>query len=139
MTRVRAKRVKETLQYLVKTCKLKKNFKNVWTKWGIKLLIDKLLQTTQGGKSQFEEEQDNEEEEPRRRRPNQNNQRRQRNRREDDLGGIQIKVPSFQGKSYPKAYLEWEMRSNFLISKLLKRKFHNKLQHLSQGSKSVDD
>ncbi|RDX84304.1 hypothetical protein CR513_34662, partial [Mucuna pruriens] len=40
---------------------------------------------------------------------NQNNQRRQRNRRDDDLGGIKIEVPSFQGKSDPKAYLEWEM------------------------------
>ncbi|RDX90687.1 hypothetical protein CR513_27428, partial [Mucuna pruriens] len=44
-----------------------------------------------------------------RRRPNQNNQRRQRSRREDDLGGIIIKVHSFQVKSDQEDYLEWEM------------------------------
>ncbi|RDY14131.1 hypothetical protein CR513_00855, partial [Mucuna pruriens] len=55
-------------------------------------------QSNEGDESQFEEE-DNEEEQPRRKRPNQNNQMRQKNRREDDLGGIKIKVFSFQGKS----------------------------------------
>ncbi|RDX72471.1 hypothetical protein CR513_48034, partial [Mucuna pruriens] len=73
-------------------------------------------QSNEGDKSQFEEEKDNEEEQPRRRSPNQNNQRRHRNRREDDLGGIKIKVLSFQGKSDHEAYLEWEMHVDKIFS-----------------------
>ncbi|RDY08732.1 hypothetical protein CR513_07011, partial [Mucuna pruriens] len=149
----------------------------------------KLLQTTQGEMNNpMKEEKDNEEEQSRRRRPNQNNQRRHGNRREDDLGGIKIKVPSFQGKSEPKTYLEWEMgvdqifscqsylegkkvklaaleftdytlkeRARYrerlvknweemkaimmrrFVSSYFHRELHNKLQLLSQGSKSVDN
>ncbi|RDX85736.1 hypothetical protein CR513_33032, partial [Mucuna pruriens] len=73
-------------------------------------------QSNEGGESQFEEEEDNEEEQPRRRKPNQNNHRRHRNIKEEDLGGIKIKVPSFQGKSDLEAYLEWEMRVDQIFS-----------------------
>ena len=33
-----------------------------------------------------------------------------RNRGDDSFSGIKMKVPSFQGKSDPKAYLEWEKK-----------------------------
>ncbi|RDX93475.1 hypothetical protein CR513_24262, partial [Mucuna pruriens] len=88
--------------------------------------------------------------------------RRHEDRRKDDLGGIKIKVPSFQGKSDPETYLEWEMHVNQISShqsylegknvKLAYLKFtnyalvwwdqielNNKFHCLSQGSKSVDD
>ena len=46
------------------------------------------------------------------------------NHREDDnFSGIKMKVPSFQGKSDPEAYLEWEKKMElvFLLSSLLRR------------------
>ncbi len=115
--------------------------------------------------------------------------------REDSLGGIKIKVPSFQGRNDPEAYLVWEMKVDQIFSchdftearkvqvaaleftdyalvwwdqnikdkrrneepqvatweemkRLMRRRFvpsyfyrelHNKLQRLTQGSKSVDE
>ncbi|KAH9649369.1 hypothetical protein KPL70_025952 [Citrus sinensis] len=40
--------------------------------------------------------------------------RRARNR-EDGLSGIKMKIPSFQGKSDPEAYLEWEKKMEFIF------------------------
>ncbi|RDX93854.1 hypothetical protein CR513_23826, partial [Mucuna pruriens] len=85
-------------------------------------------QSNERDESQFKEE-DNEEEQPRRRMPSQNNQRKHRNRKEDDLGGIKIKVPSFQGKSNSEAYLEWGICVDQIFS----------CQSYLEGSKSVDD
>ncbi|RDX63900.1 hypothetical protein CR513_57608, partial [Mucuna pruriens] len=93
-------------------------------------------QSNERGESQFEEEEDNEKEQLRRRRPNQNNQRRHGNRREDVIGGIKIKIPLFQGKSDPKAYLEWKMRVDQFFSF---QSYSEGKKRFSQGSKSVDD
>lgn len=39
-----------------------------------------------------------------------------RNRREDDnMRGIKMKIPAFQGKSDPEAYLEWERKIEFIF------------------------
>lgn len=121
--------------------------------------------------------------------------RMDRPRRDNDLGGIKVKIPSFQGKNDPEAYLEWEKRMETIFdyynyseikkvklaaieftdyaivwwNQLLKerkrnlkrpveacdemktimrrhfvpsyyhRELYNKLQRLTQGSKSVDD
>ena len=35
--------------------------------------------------------------------------------RDRDLGSIKMKVPSFQGKSDPEAYLEWETNTQFVF------------------------
>ena len=40
--------------------------------------------------------------------------RRARNR-DDGLRGIKMKIPSFQGKSDPEAYLEWEKKMEFIF------------------------
>ena len=40
--------------------------------------------------------------------------RRARNR-DDGLSGIKMKIPSFQGKSDPEAYLEWEKKMEFIF------------------------
>ena len=54
---------------------------------------------------------------PPRRRLYQQPRRGQRRQHEDDmLGGIKVKVPPFQGKSDPEAYLEWEMRIEQVFS-----------------------
>ena len=34
--------------------------------------------------------------------------REARNRKDNNLGSIKMKIPSFQGKNDPEAYLEWE-------------------------------
>ena len=41
--------------------------------------------------------------------------RRDRNRRSDNLSVIKMKVPSFQGKSDPEAYLEWEKKMELVF------------------------
>ena len=38
--------------------------------------------------------------------------REARNREDNNLGSIKMKIPSFQGKSDPEAYLEWEKKWN---------------------------
>ncbi|PON88166.1 hypothetical protein TorRG33x02_159950, partial [Trema orientale] len=38
-----------------------------------------------------------------------------RPRRDNDLGGIKVKIPSFQGKNDPEAYLEWEKRMEIVF------------------------
>ena len=35
--------------------------------------------------------------------------------RDDGLSGIKMKIPSFQGKSDPEAYLEWEKEMEFIF------------------------
>ena len=121
--------------------------------------------------------------------------RRGQPRVDDDLGSIKVKIPSFQGKNDPEAYLEWEQRIEMVfdchnfsdlkkvkiasieftdyaviwwdqlvkerkrnfehpvetwdeMKKIMRRRFvpsyyhrelHNKLQRLTQGSKSVDE
>ena len=35
--------------------------------------------------------------------------------RDRDMGGIKMKVPSFQGKSDPEAYFEWETKTQFVF------------------------
>ena len=118
-----------------------------------------------------------------------------RPRRDNDLGGIKVKIPSFQGKKDPEAYLEWEKRMEIVfdchncseikkvklaaieftdyavvwwdqllkerrrnlerpvetwdeMKTIMRRRFvpsyyhqelYNKLQRLTQGSRSVDD
>ena len=41
--------------------------------------------------------------------------REARNREDNNLGGIKMKIPSFQGRSDPKAYLEWEKKMEFVF------------------------
>ena len=41
--------------------------------------------------------------------------RRDRNRGDDSFSGIEMKVPSFQGKSDPEAYLEWEKKMELVF------------------------
>ena len=41
--------------------------------------------------------------------------RRGRHREDDNLRSIKMKVPSFQGKSNPDAYIEWEKRMESLF------------------------
>jgi len=41
--------------------------------------------------------------------------REARNREDNNLGGIKMKIPSFQGRSDPEAYLEWEKKMPQLI------------------------
>jgi hypothetical protein len=38
-----------------------------------------------------------------------------RNREHNKLGGIKLKIPSFQGRSDPEAYLEWEKKMEFVF------------------------
>ena len=38
-----------------------------------------------------------------------------RNREDNNLGGIKMKIPSFQGRSDPEAYLEWEKTMEFVF------------------------
>ncbi|KAM6542875.1 hypothetical protein CsatB_007322 [Cannabis sativa] len=38
-----------------------------------------------------------------------------RPRRDNDLGNIKIKIPSFQGKNDPEAYLEWETKMEMVF------------------------
>ena len=38
-----------------------------------------------------------------------------RNREDGNIGGIKLKVPSFQGKSDPEAYFEWETKLQFVF------------------------
>ena len=38
-----------------------------------------------------------------------------RPRRDNDLGNIKIKIPSFQGKNDPEAYLEWETKMDMVF------------------------
>ena len=38
-----------------------------------------------------------------------------RPRRDNDLGGIKVKIPSFQGKNDPEVYLEWEKRMEIVF------------------------
>ena len=38
-----------------------------------------------------------------------------RNRGNDGMSGIKMKIPSFQGKSDPEAYLEWEKKMEFIF------------------------
>ena len=38
-----------------------------------------------------------------------------RPRRDKDLGNIKIKIPSFQGKSDPEVYLEWETKMEIVF------------------------
>ena len=40
--------------------------------------------------------------------------RRDRNK-DDGLSGIKIRIPSFQGKTDPEAYLEWEKKMEFIF------------------------
>ncbi|KAL5550396.1 hypothetical protein UlMin_000572 [Ulmus minor] len=91
-----------------------------------------------------------------------------RPRRDNDLGNIKIKIPSFQGKNDPEAYLEWETKMEMVFDchnyseikkvklaaieftdyaivwwdQLLINRRRNReppLQRLIQGSKSVDE
>ena len=39
-----------------------------------------------------------------------NSNRRNPNRVDNNLGSIKMKIPSFQGKNDPEAYLEWESK-----------------------------
>ncbi|KAH9801905.1 hypothetical protein KPL71_001199 [Citrus sinensis] len=70
-----------------------------------------------------------------------------------DLGSIKLKIPSFQGKNDPEVYLErrnrerpintWQemkaiMRRRFVPSHYY-RELHQRLQSLTQGSRSVED
>ena len=41
--------------------------------------------------------------------------RRDHNREDDYLGSIKMKIPSFQGKSDPEAYLEWKKKVEFMF------------------------
>jgi hypothetical protein len=41
--------------------------------------------------------------------------REARNREDNKLGGIKIKIPSFQGRYDPEAYLEWEKKMEFVF------------------------
>ena len=41
--------------------------------------------------------------------------REARNREVNNLGGIKMKIPSFQGRSDPEAYLEWEKKMEFIF------------------------
>ena len=41
--------------------------------------------------------------------------REARNREDDNLSSIKMKIPSFQGKSDPEAYLEWEKKMEFIF------------------------
>ena len=41
--------------------------------------------------------------------------REDRNRADRDMGGIKMKVPSFQGKGDPEAYFEWETKTQFVF------------------------
>ena len=36
-------------------------------------------------------------------------------REDNNLGGIKMKIPSFQGRSDPEAYLEWEKKMEFVF------------------------
>ncbi|KAI3453664.1 hypothetical protein Pfo_010327 [Paulownia fortunei] len=99
---------------------------------------------------------------------------RRKPKRDDDLGSIKMKIPPFQGRNDPEAYLKWEkkmemvfechnysenkkkmrrnherfvetwdemkviMRRRFILS-YYHRELYNKLQHLTQGSQSVDE
>ncbi|KAL6346167.1 hypothetical protein AAG906_027901 [Vitis piasezkii] len=79
-----------------------------------------------------------------------------------NLGNIQMKIPSFQGKNDPEVYLEWEKKVEFIFERnyerpietweemkaTMRRRFvpshyyrnlYQKLQSLTQGYKSVDD
>ena len=47
--------------------------------------------------------------------------REARNCEDNNLGGIKMKIPSFQGRSDPEAYLEWEKRSSCLIATITPR------------------
>jgi len=38
-----------------------------------------------------------------------------RNHKDNNLGGIKMKIPSFQGRSDPEAYLEWEKKMEFVF------------------------
>jgi hypothetical protein len=38
-----------------------------------------------------------------------------RPRRDNDLGNINIKIPSFQGKNDPEDYLEWETKMEMVF------------------------
>ena len=38
-----------------------------------------------------------------------------RNRDDNKLGSIKMKVPSFQGRNDPEAYLEWERKMEFVF------------------------
>ena len=38
-----------------------------------------------------------------------------RPRRDDDLGSIKVKIPTFQGRNDPEAYLEWEKRMEMVF------------------------
>uniref|UniRef100_A0A2N9FZ94 Retrotransposon gag domain-containing protein n=1 Tax=Fagus sylvatica TaxID=28930 RepID=A0A2N9FZ94_FAGSY len=38
-----------------------------------------------------------------------------RNREDNNLGGIKMKIPSFQGRSDPEEYLEWEKKMEFVF------------------------
>ena len=42
--------------------------------------------------------------------------------RDDGMSGIKMKIPSFQGKSDPEAYLEWEKKMKFIFD------WHNYLE-----------
>ena len=41
--------------------------------------------------------------------------REARNREDNNLSGIKMKIPSFQGRSDPEAYLEWEKKMEFVF------------------------
>ena len=38
-----------------------------------------------------------------------------RNREDNSLGSIKMKIPSFQGRSDPEAYLDWEKKVEFVF------------------------
>ena len=41
---------------------------------------------------------------------------RRRRRVDNNLSSIKMKIPSFQGKSDPEAYLEWEKKMEFIFA-----------------------
>ncbi|KAH9780480.1 hypothetical protein KPL71_008094 [Citrus sinensis] len=57
--------------------------------------------------------------------------RREKNR-DDGLSGIKMKIPFFQGKSNPEAYLEWEKKMEFIFD------CHN-YSEAKKGNRSVED
>ncbi|XP_052882726.1 uncharacterized protein LOC128291585 [Gossypium arboreum] len=86
----------------------------------------------------------------------QRRQHRQRDRRreDDDLKNIKLSIPPFQGRSDPEAYLDRRLNGECPISTwtemkaVMRRQFipayyhrdlYQKLQNLTQGSKSVED
>ncbi|KAH9686162.1 Endonuclease [Citrus sinensis] len=70
---------------------------------------------------------------------------RRARRIDHDLGSIKLKIPSFQGKNDLDTYLEWEKKVELVFDchnyseEKKGAELHQRLQSLTQGSKSVED